>query len=83
MITQLKRGLPIVDKDGRMTQIVHIWTQNVTKLQILSGSGSPEGVVEAEQLREYMDTAGTAGNILYIKRDTDVSGDKSMGWILV
>jgi hypothetical protein len=30
-----------------------------------------------------MDDAGTAGAILYIKRDTDIAGDKTQGWILV
>ncbi len=49
----------------------------------LTGSGSPEGVLEALSTKEYMDTAGTAGNIKYIKRDDDIAGDKTMGWILV
>lgn len=59
------------------------WAQNVTRLQILIGEGSPEGVVEAIQTQLYMDTSGTAGSILYIKRDADIDGDRTMGWILV
>lgn len=50
---------------------------------LLIGTGSPEGVIEAEQGVEYMDDAGTAGAIKYIKRDANVGGDKSLGWILV
>ena len=47
------------------------WTTNIR------GSGSPENVVSAAQKSLYMDTAGTAGSILYIKkRDASVAGDK-------
>ena len=47
------------------------------------GSGSPEGVVEAKQTRLYMNSAGAAGNILYIKKTDDVAGDRTKGWILI
>lgn len=71
----------------QMKQDFFVWTREVTdKLNFLdpaSGSGSPEGVVEAAPGKLYYDTAGTAGNILYIKRDADIAGDKSQGWILV
>jgi hypothetical protein len=30
-----------------------------------------------------MDTAGTAGSILYIKRDAAIGADPTTGWILV
>lgn len=49
------------------------------ELSILEGSGSPEGVLEANPNRLYKDTSGTAGNILYIKK----TGTGSTGWILV
>ena len=55
----------------------------MTNLDLIVGTGSPEGAVEAFVGREYMDDAGTAGSIKYIKRDADVAGDKSKGWILV
>lgn len=83
MIVPPTQGTPVVDAQGRMTQTFRAWTQGVSRLQILSGSGSPEGVVNAQQTTLYMDTAGTAGAILYIKRDTDVGGDPKQGWILV
>lgn len=59
------------------------WTALVSDLDILSGTGSPEGVVEAKQKRLYMDEAGTAGAILYIKRDADVAGDRRRGWYAI
>ncbi len=59
------------------------WVEGVTELDILTGTGSPEGVVVAAQKKLYMDESGTAGNILYIKRDADIGGDRSQGWILV
>ena len=46
---------------------------------ILTGTGSPEGVLTANPTQLYMDDAGTAGNILYIKK----SGVGNTGWILV
>lgn len=74
---------PIVEPDGTMTQEFRNFTQVITRLDLIVGSGSPEGVVDAEIGREYMDSAGVAGAIKYIKRDTDVGGDSKKGWILV
>lgn len=83
MITPPNQGQPIVDANGNMSQVFRAWAQAVSRLEILSGSGSPESVVNAPQKTLYMDTAGTAGAILYIKRDTNVGGDPTQGWILV
>lgn len=83
MINQLIRSLPISDDDNQMSQRFYSWTQAITNLQILTGSGSPESVVEATETTLYMNTAGTAGNILYIKKLSDIAGDRSQGWILV
>lgn len=73
----------IVDDDGRMTAEMRKVMNALVKLTILEGSGSPEGVVEAEARRLYMDLVGTSGNILYIKQSDSVGGDKSNGWILI
>ena len=59
------------------------WVELVTELDILSGTGSPEGVIEAKQKSLYMDETGVSGAVLYIKRDADVGGDRSQGWIAV
>ena len=83
MINQLNASNPITEK-GVMTQVMRVFTTQVTESGLLIGTGSPEGVVKANQGREYMDDAGTAGAILYIKRDPDDGlGDTSKGWILV
>lgn len=82
-ITQLNRGVQVADSEGKQTERMYNWAQQITQLQILTGSGSPEGVVEAKIETLYMNTAGTAGSILYIKRDADVGGDRTQGWILV
>ena len=73
----------IIDSAGRMVNNFRTWTQQISRLSILEGVGSPEGVIEAQVTRQYMDTNGTAGAILYIKRDSDIGGDKTQGWILV
>ena len=70
-------------EDGKLTERAWKLLRQLVQLQVLSGSGSPEGVIEAKITTLYMNTAGTAGNILYIKRDADISGDRSQGWILV
>lgn len=74
---------PIVEPNGTQSEIFRLWAQRVTALQILTGSGTPEATVSAPITTLYMDTAGTAGSILYIKRDTDIAGDPTKGWILV
>jgi hypothetical protein len=79
----LNVNTPIVDDSLKMTSEFRSFVNAVKLLGIIEGSGSPEGVVEALPTQRYMDTAGTAGAILYIKRDADIGGDKTQGWILV
>ena len=82
-INNLIADQPIVDVNGTQSEIFRLWAQQVTALQIRTGSGTPESNVSAPIATLYMDTAGTAGAILYIKRDTDIAGDPTKGWILV
>lgn len=82
-INPLGRTEAVVDEEGRATEKLSLFSEDVARLPVLIGSGSPEGVVEARQTRMYMDTAGIAGSILYIKQVDAVAGDKSEGWILV
>lgn len=72
-----------MNDEGQSNKEFTLWLQQITGLQILSGSGSPEAAVSAVQKSLYMNTAGTAGSILYIKRDASIGGDKTKGWILV
>ena len=83
MITQLNTSQAVIDDKGRMSRRFEDWTQAVTRMDIIIGTGSPEGVIEASQGQEYMDDAGVAGAIKYIKRDADIAGDRTTGWILV
>ena len=72
-----------ITKEGIMTDEFLDFVLKIVRGFVLSGSGSPEGVVEAAQFSLYVNESGTAGSILYVKRDTDIAGDKTMGWILV
>lgn len=74
---------PIVNDQGQSNKEFTLWLQQMTGLQILTGSGAPENSVSASQKSLYMNTAGTAGSILYIKRDASIGGDTKKGWILV
>lgn len=73
----------VADENGEMGYPFRDWTQAVSQLSILEGSGSPDGIEEALPTRFYMDTSGAAGSILYIKQVADIGGDKSLGWVLV
>lgn len=82
-ITPINPTNPVVDKNGLMTQQMSIFTLLLSRLGIIIGTGSPEGVVEGIQSQLYMDDSGSAGSILYIKRDKSIGGDTTQGWILV
>ena len=71
------------NEDGKLPQRTLEWSRQVTNLQVLTGSGSPEGVVAAQITTFYMDTSGSAGSILYVKQLADIGGDVTKGWILV
>lgn len=73
---------PIISEAGVMQQVFRTWVNAITRLDLIIGTGSPEGVVSATQGREYMDDAGVAGAIKYIKRDAAIGGDDKQGWIL-
>ncbi len=85
MITTLppQSVFPIVNKEGLMVQQFMLFLNDIALTNILSGVGTPEGTVSAIQGQEYMDTTGTAGAIKYIKRDDDIGGDSTKGWILI
>lgn len=82
-VNALSRSVAVVDSTGRPTQELNLFSEAVSRLPIVVGTGSPEGVVEALETRLYMDRAGATGTILYIKQFNDVDGDRKLGWILV
>jgi len=63
----------------RLAEFLEELTRQVNLSTVLTGSGSPEGVVPAPPTSLYMDDAGGSGSILYIKQ----TGVEDTGWILV
>lgn len=80
-------GRPITESDLTMHEVFREWTRLMTAQvnggSLIFGTGTPEGNVEASEGATYQDKAGTASNIRYAKRDNDIAGDKSLGWILI
>lgn len=48
----------------------------------ITGSGSPENVIESVTGGIYFDLLGTTGSIIYVKLADDVSGDRTRGWVV-
>lgn len=83
-ITRIDSASPIVDRAGKMTDQYRLRSIQVEENGLLIGTGSPVGIVEAQQGRFYMDdTLPAPANILYIKHQADVAGDKTQGWIAI
>lgn len=83
MITQIPRIKRFVDDDGYLTDLSFNWHLNVTNLDMLVGTGSPDGVIQAKQKRLYLQTDGAPRNILWVKVVDSIGGDRSLGWQLV
>lgn len=66
----------IVDEQRKPTKFLESFLYDQ---EILIGTGSPEGVVEADPTRLYMNDAGSSGSVLYIKQ----TGTGNTGWIAV
>lgn len=71
---------PIIDATGNMEPSFRAFTQKITRRALIIGSGSPEGVIEASQGALYLDEDASAGDVLYVKRLADISGDTTQGW---
>lgn len=61
----------------------NLWVRQVTERGLIIGTGNPENVVTAQQGVEYMDEAGPAGAVKYIKQVADIGGDRSKGWVAI
>lgn len=83
MIEALERFIVWTDENGmpteRAAEFIETMTRQVNLNTVLEGTGSPEGVVDAEPTQRYMDDGGVAGSILYIKK----TGAGDTGWVLV
>lgn len=82
-ITAFERIQKLTAENDTPSLRLALWIEEMTRQVNLNtieeGSGSPEGVLAAEPKTLYMDTSGTAGNILYIKK----TGTGDTGWILI
>lgn len=72
----------IVSTAGSMLVNFKTWTQLVSDMSIIEGTGSPEGVESAKRSRQYHDLDGTTGTSMYLKKFDSVAGDDKLGWIL-
>jgi len=82
-IVQPSSGRPILNEGGAPAAQFNTWLKLITERTLIIGTGLPESITEAAQGALYLDQAGVAGNLLYVKRDADIGGDKTKGWILV
>jgi hypothetical protein len=82
-IRRLNASQPIVNPNGVMEFTFQQWALLVSDMMPLTGAGSPEGVVEAQQYAKYLNTSGGAGTIEYRKMLPDIGGDTKQGWVLV
>lgn len=83
MIISLERFDRWLNEDGtptnRTAEYIEAMTRAVNLSTPIVGTGSPEGVVIAEPTQMYMDDAGTASAIMYVKK----TGTGDTGWILI
>lgn len=71
----------IVDDNGRPTAKFFQWLGNVTRLETLTGTGSPEGIHAAFEKRYYVDISVSPPEV-YFKVTNDILGDRTKGWEL-
>jgi len=74
---------PYVDENGILTSQSRTFLRSIWVQALIIGTGSPEGVVAAEEGSTYQDNNGVAGSVRYAKMVDNIGGDKSMGWVLV
>ena len=74
---------PIVDENGVMTDAFQRLINQLIRLDLIVGTGSPETVIPATVGRLYMDDSGSSGSLLYQKKLADIGGDDTQGWIAV
>ena len=80
-VTQPTSSRPAIDDSGILSNEMVVWVQTITNRTLIIGTGDPEGAVSASEGAEYQDRNGTAGNIRWGKRDNDILGDTTKGWI--
>lgn len=81
-LSPLDRVQPIVDAQGCASQRLQTFSEDCARLTMLTGTGSPEGLVTASVTRVYLDVSSGVGVGLYVKQYADVGGDRSKGWVM-
>lgn len=79
-ISVQQEATPIVKEDGTMNAAFASWVRQMTKLDVITGDGSPEGVVTADQYRLYLDKSTPLSPVEYRKMLPNIGGDESLGW---
>jgi len=82
-VSEPSANRPYVDENGILTSQSRTFLRSIWVQALIIGTGSPDGVVTAEEGSTYQDSAGTAGAIRYAKMVDNIGGDKSMGWVLI
>ena len=82
-VVQPNSDRPMIKEGGSPSVQMNTWLKIISDRSLIVGTGTPEGVIEAGQGAEYMDDSGATGAIKYIKRDADIAGDKTLGWVLI
>lgn len=82
-ITRIDTSVPIMNEGGVLSEQFRIFLLQVFGNGLIIGTGSPEGVLDAEQGQEYMDDEGLTGAVKYIKQLPDIGGDRTQGWVAI
>jgi hypothetical protein len=82
-VVQPSSDKPLTKEDGSPSSQLNSWLKIITDRALIIGTGSPEAIVEAHQGALYLDDEGLTGALLYIKREEEMTGDKTKGWIPV
>jgi|TARA_R100000808_G_C2154733_1_gene165975 hypothetical protein len=83
MSYKLNVAQPVVEEDGTMASAFRQFTQEAALSIPITGTGTPEGNIEARQFSLYLDTSGGAGSIQYRKMTAEIGGDRKKGWVAV
>ena len=79
-------GLPktryLVDDMGAFSSEGRVAQDEIESRIPITGSGSPEGEVEADAGATYYDLDASTGSIHYVKMVNDVTGNRANGWTL-
>lgn len=71
---------PIVNEQGKVTDVYGFTLNQLTLLIPIFGNGNPDGIVSGDLHQRYIDEADLALPVEYIKMRTQINGDPKKGW---